>query len=174
MRKLFKNFKNLSTKQKIKLIISLPIILVAWFIDGLYEVGELIRKNLKLTIAILALVGIPMMAGYIMYETVPQYRGDNLKDAELYVYTNVHKMSNRFIVAEDGKIRGTKIADDSNIDKILSVLAYNKVDGRDYLIKSLVNYRNKNYKDAVKVHNFCWKKLKGKVGYAKDLKSRYK
>lgn len=185
MRKLLRRFKKFSTFDKVRFIIFFPLLIVARIVDALINIGAFVyrfviqRYRQIPAFAILLLVTIGPTAT-IMYidvyidETVPTYKGLTQYTAEMYVYTNCHEMSNNFIVAEDGRIRGYVRADEENIDKILAVLIRYDIEDKDKIIKCLEEFRNQDYHSAVWLHNHCWLKLDGEVGYATGLKDRYK
>lgn len=181
MRKLLRRFKKFSIFDKVRFIIFFPLLIIAWIVDALTDIGAFVygfviqwyRQILAFAILLLVTIG---PATTIMYidETVPTYKGVTQYTAEMYVYTNCHEMSNNFIVAEDGRIRGYVRADKENIDKILAVLVRYDIKDKDKIIKCLEEFRNEDYHSAVRLHNYCWLKLDGEVGYATRLKDRYK
>lgn len=107
-------------------------------------------------------------------ETVPEFKGKFNYEAENYVYYYCHQMTNNFIKAEDNKIRGFVRADKKNIDRILKVLDEYSLENEDNLRNWLRSFENGDYHDAVNFHNYCWRQLDGEVGWAVDLKNRYK
>ncbi len=181
MIKLLKRFKKLSPINKARFIIFSPLLILARVVDILIDIGAFVywfvirwyREFLAITIVLLIIIVPTSIATYID-ETVPTYKGTTKYTAEMYIYTNCHEMCNNFIVAEDGRVRGFVRADDNNIDKILTVIALYDIRDEDDIIKCLNEFRNGNYNSAVRLHNYCWMKLDGEVGYAIGLKDKYK
>lgn len=185
MRKLRKNFKRLSIKDRLKFVMFLPLLCSMAIIDSGIDVLTFIvrwlvnfikwnwRHIVVVTVAVIV-VAIPIQTIVHIDQTVPKFRGHSDESAERYVYFNCHEMTNRFIVAEDGNIRGYVRADDNNIDRIISVIVEHDMNDQDILISWLMSFKDGDYSDAVAFHNYCWEELGGEVGYAIGLRDRYK
>lgn len=185
MNKLSTHFRRLSSLNKIKFIVLLPVLCFAMILDNIIDLlaylfawatnffKERWQELLVVTSFVLAIV-VPVLLCIHLLETVPNFKGRTQMQAEKYVYTNCHEMANNFIVAEDGDVRGYVRADDRNIDRIIAVIAEYRFEDDDLLIDWLTDFKDGDYSDAVNFHNHCWKKLDGEVGYAVDLRKKYK
>lgn len=185
MNELSKLFKELSTKERIRFICTFPFLIMAALNETIAEVItdiiDIIYPRIKnrwksiliYSATLLALVLIIFGTTYID-ETVPDFRGSTKADAEYYVYKNCHEMTNRYIVAEDGRRRGYVRADDKNIDKIVDVAVRYSLDDNILLINWLNEFSMENYSNAVIFHNYCWVQLDGEVGFAEKLRREYR
>lgn len=181
MLKLLKRFKKLSSINKARFVIFFPLRILAGVVDTLMDIGAFVykfvpqqcRKFLAISAVLLMPITVVSTIGYFD-ETIKTYEGRTESDAEMYVWMNCHEMCNNFIVAKDGRVRGFVRADKENIDKILSVLDQYDIEDEDKIIECLNEFRNGDYHSAVWLHNYCWTKLDGKVGYAVGLKDKYR
>lgn len=81
------------------------------------------------------------------------------------IYDEIHKMSNSLIIAEDNQIWGEEKITRKRINEILEF-----VEGTDdFLTTEIKKWDKLDFNNAVKVHNYVWKKLGGNVGKAVDL-----
>ena len=181
MGKLQRNFKTYPTRDKVACILIAPFAVAAGIISGTVNVVADVIVFIRKYWAIIArlLVAVLLVAAcifaYIRFDrTVPKFDGGTDPVARGYVYSNCHKMANNFIVAEDGEVKGYVRADDNNIDRIIAVVMEYEFHDRDQLVTWLIELKNGNYSNAVEFHNYCWEKLDGKIGFAVELKSRYR
>lgn len=185
MQKLRRNFKRLSVKDKVKFVLFLPLACLAIVLDSFVDtLAYIIRwvfnffkwnwKEMTVLLVTVAIVAAPIMGVIHVTQTVHRFRGDDMSDAQRYVYQNCHEMANNFIVAEDGNIRGFVRADDDNIDRIVSVIVEYNLDDKDALIDWLMSFKEGDYSDAVNFHNYCWEELGGEIGFAVELRSKYR
>ena len=181
MRKLLRRFKKLSLIEKTRFISFFPLLIIAYIFDKLIDIGAFVywyvtqqSREFLATVAIILIIVVPASIMGYFDETVPTYKGTAIYTAERYVYTNCHEMCNNFIISEDGKVRGFVRSDEENIDKIVSVVAQYDIDNGYKIIECLNEFRNDDYHSAVWLHNYCWTKLGGEVGYAIGLKDKYK
>lgn len=185
MKTLVHTFNHLTPSRRIKFVIFLPVLCFAAVLDKVIDLAiMLVRwtsyflanywKDLLVILAAVAIIGAPIVTIVSIDQTVPVYRGKTYAQAEKYVYVNCHEMTNNFIVAEDGNIKGYVRADNTNIDRLIAVIAENNIANGDTLIQWLSEFRNGDYSNAVQFHNYCWNNLDGEVGYAVDLRDRYK
>lgn len=185
MYQLQKTFKKLSPVNKCKFVLLLPIVCLATLVDKAIDLAEMIirwtahlvrwhwRELIVVAIAVACIV-IPVVACVYIDQTVPRFRGNTVTQAEHYVYTNCHEMANNYIVAEDGAIRGLVRADERNIERIVSVVVEYDIPNKDILLQWLMEFKNGNFTHADAFHNHCWFYLDGEVGFAIDVKDRYK
>lgn len=131
-------------------------------------------KNIVRIVITVAVIVVAVIIFCQVDETVPEFTGRFEYEAENYVYYYCHRMANNFIEAEDNQIRGYVRADKKNIARILDVLDKYSFQHEDNLRNWLRSFENGDYHDAVNFHNYCWKQLDGEVGWAVDLKNRYK
>lgn len=89
---------------------------------------------------------------------------------ETEIYTEIHKMANTKIVAEDNKIWGQLQITPEVCNELIAELSYSNYSDRDTLIKWLMEWKNKNYVNSVKIHNYVWDKLNGNIGKATGIK----
>lgn len=185
MYKLRRNFKRLSTKDKIKFVMFLPIVSLAAILDSAIDISAFILRwvfnfvrwnwrALLIVTATVAIVALPIMTIVHIDQTVHTFDGKSALQAEQYVYRNCHEMANNFIVAEDGNVRGFVRADERNIDRLIATIVEYDVQDDDMLIGWLTSFKNGDYSDAVAFHNYCWNEIGGEVGYAVSLRDRYK
>lgn len=181
MTKLLRRFKKLLLIDKVKFVIFFPLLIIAWVVDKLIDIGAFVCRFVLqqcrefLTIGAVLLISITVIFTIVYFdETIWTYKGRTEYDAKMYVWMNCHEMCNNFIVSKDGRIRGFVRADKENIDKILSVLDQYDIEDKDKIIECLNEFRNGNYHSAVWLHNYCWTKIDGEVGYAIGLKDKYK
>ena len=185
MKKLQKHFNTYTTATKVKFVIVLPVLCLASVLGNLIDVlGYIIRwmwnfvrwnwKQLTVIAIAAVIVATPILTIIHIDQTVPRFRGESKEQAMTYVYTNCHEMTNNFIVAVDGSVRGHVRADDDNIDRILAIVVEYGFSDQSMLIEWLLQFKAGNYSEAVRFHNYCWEKLDGEIGYAEDLKNRYK
>ena len=126
-----------------------------------------------IAVAVICIMTGSFIVGY-SEGTVCRFKGNSKLSAEKYVYTNCHQMANGFIVAQDGRVRGVVRADDTNIDRIIAVITEYDIDETGKLITWLIEFKNKDYSNAVNFHNYCWNMLDGEVGWAVELKEQYR
>lgn len=167
MNNLLTHFKRLSTLDKLKVIGLLPLAYLETLLTKFWE-------NTKIVMTVLIALLITVFIAIYVDKTVPVFNGASKTEIQNYVYHNCHEMANNFIVAKDGRIRGYVRADDRNIDRIVAVITKYTFEDGDRLIEWLTDFRNGDYSDAVDFHNYCWKKLDGEIGYAVDIRNRYK
>lgn len=179
--KILSTLNKVLTVENVKSAAALPLYGVAKLVDTLIDFSVKVLKNIRKdfvgvgSIIATALCLVLVASVCVTVETtVPVFRGATKSEAEMFVYTNCHKMSNNFIVAEDGKVRGFVDAGDKNIDRILSVLAQYDIEEKDTIIDILSEFKRGDYRGALWLHNHCWEHLNGEKGYAIDLKPRYK
>ena len=185
MKTLVTTFTKLSPINKIKFVTLLPIMCFAALVDKLVDLGvgifqwaRYVIKNYhrETVIVLIALLIIATPITLIIHvdRTVHNFHGATTAQAKKYVYTNCHEMTNTFIVAEDGCVRGYVRADDNNIDKLMVVIAEYNFSDEDLLIGWLSEFKKGDYSNAVSFHNYCWEMLDGEIGYAVALKGKYK
>lgn len=185
MRKLHKNFRHYTTATKVKFVVLLPIMCLASVVGNFIDVSAYILrwmsnfikwnwKQLIILAVTAAIVATPIVSVIRFDQTVPRFKGETKAQAERYVYFNCHEMANNFIVAADGSVRGYVRADADNIDRIIAIVVEYGLSDEDKLIDWLLDFKNGDYSDAVAFHNYCWEKLDGEIGFASDLKNRYK
>ncbi|WP_010235747.1 DUF6241 domain-containing protein [Clostridium arbusti] len=89
---------------------------------------------------------------------------------ETEIYTEIHKMANTKIVAEDNKVWGQLEITPEVCNELIAELSYSDYSDKDTLIKWLMEWKSKNYSDSVEIHNYVWGKLNGNIGKATGLK----
>ena len=184
MKALFRNFKTYSPRKKIKFIVLFPVLVVAWLLDLLVEFGTFALTCMRDFIAskwkiLLYCFGFGIMLGLLVFNvyrdgTVPEFEGNYQYEAECYVHYYGHQIANNFIVAVDGKVRGFKRPDSSNIARIVSVLDEYDIDREEDILIWLEQIQNQDYSNMVEFHNYCWEQLDGEVGYAEELANDYR
>ena len=185
MKKLQRHFKTYSATEKVKFVVVFPILCLAGvagnFIDIMGYIlrwmWNFVRWNWRqLTVIAIAaiIIATPILTIIRIDQTVPRFKGESKAQAMTYVYTNCHEMANNFIVAADGSVRGYVRADEDNIDRILAVVVEYGISDNGSLVEWLLQFKAGNFSEAVAFHNHCWEKLDGEVGYATDLRDRYK
>lgn len=185
MKTLVTTFKRLTPERRIKFVVLLPVMCLATLIDKVLDLSIVLFswlrfvvthhwRDILVVIAAVTIIATPIAVVTHIDQTVPVYMGGTYAQAETYVYINCHEMANNFIVAEDGNVRGYVRADDKNIDRLVAVIAENKISNGEQLITWLSEFRNGDYSNAVEFHNYCWNGLDGEVGYSVDLRTKYK
>lgn len=185
MKTLVTTFKRLTPERRIKFVVLLPVMCLATLIDKVIDLSIVLYRWLTFIItehwrellvvaAAILIIATPITIIIHVDQTVPVYKGKTYAQAEKYVYVNCHEMANNFIVAEDNNVRGYVRADDTNIDRIIAVIAENDIRNGEQLITWLSEFRNGDYSNAVRFHNYCWEGLDGEIGYAVDLRAKYK
>lgn len=143
------------SKSLIKVIMIMNIILIipaAWIIGNYIankEFGET-NKAAKSTLAQIESI-----------ESVSQKK-QVVKD-----YDFVHQMSNNLIIAEDDKIRGYQSVTLENIDLAIEMLSEDP-----FIVEELNKWKSGDFKNAVEVHNYCWRILGGNEGKAKGVSEK--
>jgi hypothetical protein len=93
------------------------------------------------------------------------------------IFKTVHEMANTLIVAEDNRIIGEiPITDSKVIETMARVNASAELTSKEkeILLNILHRWKQKDFSQGVKDHNYPWNKLNGNIGRAKDLRPEYK
>jgi hypothetical protein len=93
------------------------------------------------------------------------------------IYSIIHRMSNTLIEAEDGLIYGEISINEEQINSIMKeVNSTNFIDSAEkkILLNILNRWKQKDYSQGVKDHNYVWNKLGGNIGKAKALRPEYR
>lgn len=180
MIKPLRNFRNFSTIDKAKIVVFfIPLVVLALVdlvTEAISHIAEFLEEYWRPVIGAIAVVFILVLLGTWIYDTeygVPDYKG-YYWNQENFVYAHCHEVANNFIVAEDGRVRGFDTPSEKNIDKLIAYTHKFNMKDADKLTKWLVEIENGDYSNTVEFHNYCWKKLNGKIGWAVDLKKKYK
>lgn len=185
MKNYFPNFRKIFTVSNIKKSLTSTLTSIIYGLSDavddlmivLPQIVAYIKTNWRKLVRIAGLVAvIVLLVGgtYRFDRTVPQFDGVTRYEAEMYVYRNCHWMTNNFIIAEDGKVDGKVFANDTNINRLMAVISEYHIAEHDMLIDWLSEFRKGDYSNAVEFHNYCWELLHGEVGYAENLKRRYR
>ena len=181
MKKLFNTFAKIPLRNKVKMVVLFPFILVLamleeladlilWLLDVLVE-NVYYRWKEIVGITFLGIAFVVACICIIHWNmTVPTFRGNSVAEAEKYVYKYSHEMSNNYIEAEDGRVRGYVRADDENIKKLIEVIETYRIKDGNQLKSWLLEFKDDDYSNAVEFHNYCWTKLDGEVGWAIKLR----
>ena len=171
MKNLIAHFLCLSRENKIKLIVLLPLILIAYIIRWFTKGGRW-KGVLAITIGV---VGIFSYSKAIyLARQVPNPKLTNAQDAEEFINNYGHRMANNFIVAEDKRVDGFTDVTPKNIKRLETVLDNFKIKDEEIIREYLNQLATGDYSNAVNIHNYFWWQLEGDVGYAVDLKEEYK
>jgi hypothetical protein len=84
------------------------------------------------------------------------------------IYKEMHEMANTKIVADQvwGEIDITQ----ERVDALISEISLSDFEDKEILLKTLSNWKNNDFSNAVAEHNYLWEKLNGTVGEAYKLK----
>jgi hypothetical protein len=93
------------------------------------------------------------------------------------VYSLIHQMANTLIIAEDNMIIGEIPVNNENISIAMVVVKENNSiseEEREVFMNVLQQWKDGDLANGVQAHNYAWKKLKGDIGRAKELRPEYK
>ncbi|HZK53637.1 MAG TPA: DUF6241 domain-containing protein [Desulfosporosinus sp.] len=87
------------------------------------------------------------------------------------IYTEMHKMINTKIVAEDGEVWGEILITIEKCYKVIKDVNETDYVDKDILLQYLANWKAGDFTHAVAEHNYLWGALDGTVGRAKSLRT---
>lgn len=153
--------------------------------------GHILKRRSKLLAA--AFIGIMIISVLIGFTVVNKGFGKDVRDIEsvdkftkifnkekikdkkrLEIYKKIHEMANTKIVAADGLIWGEIEPTEGQIDLLIKEISSSNYDDKEKLLQILHNWKNGDFSNCVKEHNFVWKKLGGDVGKASKLRDEVK
>ena len=93
-----------------------------------------------------------------------------ISEAELSVYSKMHKMINTKIIAEDGKIWGEIEITSDRCQQLITEISESQYPDKDVLLGFLTRWKSENFSSGVGEHNYLWDGLNGTIGKASDLR----
>lgn len=87
---------------------------------------------------------------------------------EKEVYEDIHRMANTKIVAD--KVWGKEEITEEKLNKVILEVLKSDFSDKDNVIEMLHNWKNGDFSNCVREHNYVWGKLGGTVGKATGLK----
>ena len=110
-------------------------------------------------------------AGEAIQRAIVAGEGGATAAAQDSIYTEMHKMINTKIVAEDGEVWGEIVITIKKCDKVIKDVKETDYVDKDILLQYLANWKAGDFTHAVDEHNYLWGALEGTVGRAKSLRS---
>ena len=90
--------------------------------------------------------------------------------AEKRVYIKMHEMINSKIVSKDGLRYGVQDINPTACDQLIEIINNNSYVDKNTLLIYLNSWKNKDFSNAVKQHNYIWDKLGRGEGEAISLR----
>lgn len=102
------------------------------------------------------------------------YTVSRARDKETAVYSEMHRMINTKIIAEDGQVWGREEITPERCDELIAVVTKGNLKDKETLLGFLARWKLGDFSESASEHNYIWNVLGGTTGKAKPAEALVK
>ena len=117
---------------------------------------------------------VTLILGIWTIVAVTGYAVSKVEDKKTSVYSEIHRMINTKIIAEDGQVWGKEEITPERCDELIAVVTKGNLKDKETLLGFLARWKLGDFSEAASEHNYIWNVLGGTSGKAKPAEALVK